>query len=170
MQNLRYQVVVLGSEIGSAMTIDAISFVAAPETGDFSSFDEYRVYMGPTTLNSLGTVFDDNYSGPRLNVFDHSNVTHMNQGGMVTIPLDTPYFHAGTGNLLIEIDYQIGTPIPGNQSVYVMYCSVPDDRMLRANASGAQSGQAFPFLAHMYLNGTLSFQARTFGAIKASFD
>lgn len=165
---MRYQVVVLGSEIADAMTIESLTFNASPGTGEYSSFQQYYVYMGPTTRSSLGTSFDENYSGPRIKVFDHSNVTHYNTDGVVTITLDTPYFYSGQNNLLIEINY-FGGDIEPNSSVYSMYCSVDTDRVLRAYSFEATTGMTERALPHLVMTGTMDLDACTFGGIKASF-
>lgn len=169
MNSLRYQVVVLDSEMGGAMLIDAISFMAAPGTGQFSMFNGYRIYMGPTDLSSLGTSFDSNYSGDVLTVYDHAQATHVNDNGMVTITLDTPYWYSGQGNLIIEIKYNDSGFIPNNQSVYAMYCATGGNRIVWEGSPEAQEGLLYPFLPHMTIWGDLSLETTTFGSIKASF-
>jgi len=167
--SLRYQVVVLESEIGGAMLIDAISFEAAPGTGQFSMFNGYQVCMGPSDLTGLGTVFDDNYSGDVLTVYDHSQTTHYNSNGLFTIPLDTPYWYSGQGNLIIEIKYDDSGSIPDNQSVYVMYCAAEGNRIVWDYSPEAPAGQLYPFLPHMFISGDMSLDTSTFGSIKAIF-
>lgn len=159
----------LESEIGGAMTIDAVSFVAAPGTGQFSSFNDYQIFMGPSQLESLGTVFEENYSGSREMVYNHPQATHYNNADLVTIPLDQPYYYPGDGNLIIEILYGDSGSIPDNQSVYIMYCAAGSDRIAWEAFQGAAEGQLYPFLPHMFLSGDMTLPSSTFGSIKAAF-
>ena len=159
----------LESEIGGAMTIDAVSFVAAPGTGQFSSFNDYQIFMGPTQLESLGTVFEENYSGAREMVYYDPQVTHYNNSDMVTIALEEPYYYPGQGNLIIEILYGDSGSIPDNQSIYIMYCASGSNLIAWEDSQGAAEGQLYPFLPHMFLSGEMSLPSSTFGTVKASF-
>ena len=159
---------VLENDLEGAMLIEALSFVAAPETGQFSMFNDYQIKMGPTDLSSLEAGFDDNYSGDVLTVYDHAQATHYNNNGLVTIPLDTPYWYPGQGNLIIEIRYNDSGSIPDNQSVYVMYCPAEDNRIVWTNSPDSPAGQQYPFLPHMFVSGEMSLVTTTFASIKAS--
>ncbi len=153
--------VVLGSEIGNAMTINSFAF--KPTSGEGVVFDEFTVYMGPAAGNTLGSDFMANYSGSRTKVYSHTSVSFAPSGGWVTIPLDTPYFHAGTGNLIIEVEWP-----DGEQEIYAGYWTTTGARLLTASY-GSSTGYAYDFCPNLLLSGTLDLAPMTFGSIKATF-
>jgi len=153
---------VLGSEIGNAMTISSIAFRHA--TGTSVVFDQFTVYMGPAAGGSLGNNFDANYSGGKITVYDHTNPSFAPSGDWVTIPLDTPYFYSGTGNLIIEIAWP-----HGDMEIYANYWSTPGVNRTLTSFFGSPTGDAFDFCPNLRLTGTMSLTPMTFGSIKASF-
>lgn len=152
----------LGSEIGNAMTISSIAFRHA--TGTSVVFDQFTVYMGPAAGGSLGNNFDANYSGGKITVYDHTNPSFAPSGDWVTIPLDTPYFYSGTGNLIIEIAWP-----HGDMEIYANYWSTPGVNRTLTSFFGSPTGDAFDFCPNLRLTGTMSLTPMTFGSIKASF-
>jgi hypothetical protein len=154
-------VVVLGSEIGNAMTITSIGF--KPTSGTSALFDELSVYMGPASGSVLVSNFEDNYSGDRLLVYSKSGVLLSVSGGWVTLPLDTPYFYSGSGNLIIEIAWP-----NGDLEIYTGYWGTSGNRTMTA-FYGSPTGDLYDFCPNLLLSGSMSLTPMTFGAIKASF-
>lgn len=152
----------LGSEINSAMTISDIAFRHA--TGTSVVFDQFTVYMGSAAGGSLGNNFDGNYSGSKITVYDHANASFAPSGEWITVPLDTPYFYNGTGNLIIEIAWP-----HGDLELYTDYWSTPGVNRTLTSSYGSPTGDAFDFCPNLLLSGTMSLAPMTFGAIKASF-
>jgi hypothetical protein len=155
-------VVVLGSEIGDAMTINSIGF--RHTSGDAVVFDQFTVYMGSAAGGSLGSNFDDNYSGGKTTVYDHTSASFAPSGGWITVPLDTPYFYSGTGNLIVEIAWP-----NGDMELYAGHWSTPGVNRTMTAFYGSPTGDAFEFCPNMLLSGTMSLAPMTFGGIKASF-
>ncbi len=158
---MRYQVVVLGSEIGDAMTINSIAFYCM--SGETVTFNQFIVYMGEASGSVLGNNFEDNYSGNKVTVYNHNNVTFTPSGEWVNIPLDTPYFYDGTGNLIIEIGWPDGV-----DEIYAGCWSTSGNRML-TSFFGSPTGDLFEFCPNLLFSGSMSLAPMTFGSIKASF-
>ncbi len=143
------------------MTINSIAF--KPTSGTSVTFAQFTVYMGPAAGSALGNNFDANYAGARTTVYNQTNPSFMPSGGWVTIPLDTPYFFNGTGNLIIEIAWP-----NGGQEIYAGYWATTGNRTLTA-FFGSPTGDLFEFCPNLLLSGTMNLSPMTFGAIKASF-
>ena len=154
--------VVLGSEIGNAMTISSIGF--RHTSGNAVVFDQFTVYMGAAVGGSLGSNFDENYAGGKTTVYDHTNASFTESGDWITIPLDTPYFYSGTGNLIIEIAWP-----NGDMEMYAGHWSTPGVNRVMTSFFGNPTGDAFEFCPNLKLTGTLSLAPMTFGSIKATF-
>lgn len=151
----------LDSEIGSAMTINSIAF--KPTSGNGVIFDQLTIYMGSAAGDVLGSNFMENYSGDRVTVYDHASASLTPSGGWVTIPLDTPYFFSGSGNLIIELEWP-----NGDLEIYSGHWATSGARIL-TSYYGSPTGDPFEFCPNLLLSGTLDLAPMTFGSIKASF-
>ena len=71
---MRYQVVVLASEIGDAIEIESLSWKRFPSPDDQGTFNDYAMYMGLCDSDQLGLNYEDNYiSGTRTMVMSSSS-------------------------------------------------------------------------------------------------
>ncbi len=164
---MRYQVVVLDTEINDAIEISGISWKRFPSPDDQATFSDLSVYLGLCASDNLVPTFDDNFiSGTRTLVFSEASYTTdvvaINE--WFEIPFTTPFWYNGQDNLLIEINWSAGdgslyswSALPGGiRRIYGAYGSttslVQDDN--------------FPTIQ---LHGTLSLENSTFGRIKAAF-
>ena len=167
---MRYQVVVLDSEIGTAITINDLLWKRAPSghVTDQGFYNDFKIYMGYTTRDILEPDFDSNYvPGSKTLVFSRSTYT---LSGLVpdawfTTPLDTPFFYNGSGNLLIDIEW---TSSPDGLSVYVFNWNTDVGRSMFSSPAGS-TGDPENFVPHMILGGTNDLESETFARIKTMF-
>jgi hypothetical protein len=167
---MRYQVVVLDSEIGTAMTIENLLWKRSPMGVDHGSYTNFKIYMGYTTLDALGTNFEDNYApSSKTLVFSRSTYTlsSLDPNQWFTTALDTPFFYNGSNNLLIDIEW---TATPDSQSVYVYNWTGADGRSVFCSPDGQQTGVLDSTVPHWILGGTNDLENETFASIKHIFD
>ncbi len=165
-QNLRYQVLLLDSDVGTAATIGSISFKRSPIGGEgYVEFDLFRIYVARCNADQLSEQFDQNWiDGTRVLVYDHSDVT-ITAGGTdewFEVPFDTPYFFPGADNLLIEFEWAGGA-----HSIYNWGWNAGTARSV-TGGYGDEWGSAETEIPHFLVNGTLDLAPSTFGALKAS--
>jgi len=167
---MRYQVVVLDSEIGTAITIQDLMWKRAPFGEDHGSYNNFKIYMGYTTLDVLGTSFESNYvPSSKTLVFNRSTYTLSGLGPdqWFTTALDTPFFYNGSNNLLIDIEW---TSTPDSQSVYVYNWTGADGRSVFCSPDGQPSGGLESTAPHWILGGTNDLDNATFASIKYLFE
>lgn len=165
-QNLRYQVLFLDSELGSAATIGSISFKRSPIGGEgFVEFELFRIYVARCTTDQLSEQYDQNWiDGTRVLVYDHSDVS-ITSGGTdewFAVPFDTPYFYPGADNLLIEFQWYGGA-----HSIYNWGWNAGVARAV-TGGYGEVWGSAETAIPHLLINGMLDLAPTTFGALKAA--
>lgn len=164
---MRYQVVVLASEIGDAIEIESFSWRRFPSPEDQGTFNDLKVYVGLCASDELGTTFDDNYiPGTRTLVLSDSPYTTpvVPVGGWFDVTLDTPYWYSGQENLLIEVEWSSGAG-----SLYSWSWTGTGTRCIFALYNEQQAAVSNENVPHLRINGTLDLGSSTFGEIKASF-
>lgn len=164
---MRYQVVVLTSEIGDAIKIDNLHWKRAVGGVNQGTFNDFVIYMGLCSGDVLGISYDDNYiPGTRTQVMSSSSYTtpSTNPNEWFVIPLDTPYWYSAGDNLLIEIEWS-----SGSGSLYTWHWNSGTERCV-VGAYGEPNGNFLTSLVpNIILEGTLSLDPSTFGMIKAAF-
>lgn len=164
---MRYQVVVLASEIGDAIEIDSFSWRRFPSPEDQGTFVDFKMYLGLCDSDEIGTTFDDNYiPGTKTLVLeDNPYVTPVVPvGEWFDVELDTPYWYNGEDNLLIEVEWSAG-----NGSLYSWSWDGGPNRCIFAGYGASTAPAAITTVPHIKMNGTLELSNSTFGEIKASF-
>ena len=161
--SLRYQLVAYSDELGSAIEIESLSFQI--NSGSRVNLGTLEIYLGHTDLAELGEEFEANYiAGTKTLVYDHSP-EQLNAGApgeWLTIQLDQSFWYNGTDNLVIEIDWP-----SGDNAIYVWGWIDNVNRSLAGTYENATGNLSWESLL-MRLNGTLSLEPVTFGAIKAT--
>lgn len=164
-ESMRYQILYLEEEIGTAIEIHSISLMRTIQGETEAFLDTLVIHMGYSDLDQLGTVFDDNYrSGTMTEVFREENfIVHApDPNSWFAIDLEEPFFYDGSGNLIIEYSWPAG-----HGAVYNYHWDVPA-RSLTAGW-GSSSGFNSDDCPHLLLTGTLKLEQFTFGAVKAVF-
>ncbi len=150
--------------MGSAIEIESISFKV--QTGEKVHLDELQIFLGHTSLEELGTEFEDNYlAGTKTMVYDHSDVWLYSPGPgeWMTIELDEPFWYNGSDNLLVEFDW------PNGENAIYVWGWVDNDvnRSLNGEYGNPTGDQSWESLL-LRFNGSLSLEPATFGSIKAT--
>lgn len=105
---MRYQAVVLQSEIGGALEIGSIAFAMYDSGGPgLSSYDDFEICMGLTDRDTLGASFQGNYiAGTRMVVLedDQLQISAL-PDGEIHFTLDEPFPYPGVHNLIVEVAY-----------------------------------------------------------------
>ncbi len=164
-ESMRYQILYLEEEIGTAIEIQSISLMRTVQGETEVLLDTLVIYIGYSDLDQLGTVFDDNYRpGTMTEVFWEENFTvHApDPNSWFAVDLEVPFFYDGSGNLIIEYCWPAGSG-----AVYNYHWDVPA-RSLTAGW-GSSSGFTSDDCPHLLLTGTLNLEHFTFGALKAEF-
>ncbi|RKZ08294.1 hypothetical protein DRQ25_09450 [Candidatus Fermentibacteria bacterium] len=164
---MRYQVVVLASEIGDAINIDSFSWKRSVGGDPQGTFFDMKIYMGLCSGDALGANFDDNYiSGTRILVMSGSPYTSPTVGmnEWFEFVFDTPFWYNGQDNLLIEVEWSSGVG-----SLYSWVWPAGSDRSMYGLYGGATSLVRLSTAPNLRLNGTLSLSNSTFARIKAAF-
>jgi hypothetical protein len=168
---MRYQVVVLDSEIGSDMEITSISWQKHPAGDDSSEFQDVKIYMGLCSGDQLGSTFDDNYiPGTRTLVFQASTqVMDAATDQWDTLTLDSPYsYDSSQGNLVVEVTW---ATCVNHQSFYVYSWDTGSIRAVGYTQTGAPThatGSLSSAIPRIMLTGSSSgaLTSLTFGEIK----
>jgi hypothetical protein len=165
---MRYQVVVLASEIGDAINIDSFSWRRFPSPDDQGTFNDLKVYVGLCENDVLSTTFDDNFMpGTKTLVLSDSpySTPVVPVGDWFDITLDTPYWYNGQDNLLIEVEWS-----SGQGSLYSWSWEGTGIRGIFALYGQSTAAVSNAYVPHLRINGTLELSQSTFGEIKASFN
>jgi hypothetical protein len=164
---MRYQVVVLASDIGDAILLNELSWQRSVGGEPVGTFTNFKMYLGLCASDQLTTDYEANYiSGTRTQVLAASPYVNgaTNPDDWFDVVLDTPYWYNGQDNLIIEVEWSSGAG-----SLYNWQWNGGSDRCV-IGAYGASTGSSTESLVpHLILNGTLSLESSTFGAIKAAF-
>jgi len=164
---MRYQVVVLASDIGDAMGIESISWKRSVGGDPEGTFKDFKVYMGLCASDDLSVEYDSNWmSGTKLLVLESSSYTNgaTNPNDWFDMTLDTPYWYNGEDNLLIEMEWSTG-----NGSLYTWHWNGGGARCVIGSYGNSTGDYTESMVPHLKLNGTLSLESTTFGAVKAAF-
>jgi len=164
---MRYQVVVLASDIGDAMTIESLSWIRSVGGDPEGTFEDFKVYMGLCSSDELSTDYDSNYmSGTKLLVQESTSYTNgaTNPNDWFDMILDTPYWYNGEDNLIIEMEWS-----SGNGSLFTWHWNGGDNRCVIGSYGSSIGDYTEQMVPNLKLNGTLSLDATTFGAVKAAF-
>jgi hypothetical protein len=165
---MRYQVVVLASEIGDAINIESLTWKRFPSPEDQGTFQDLKVYVGLCDTDVLGTTFDDNFMpGTKTLVLSGSpySTPVVPVNGWFDITFDTPYWYNGQDNLLIEVEWS-----SGDGSLYSWSWEGSGIRCIFAPYGQSTASVSNPNVPHLRINGTLELSQSTFGGIKASFN
>ena len=111
MHNMRYQQVFLGSELGGLRSVDGLCLRRDETARGTAQTQQLAIKLGPTLLdhNTLGPVFDGNYSAPPTDVFSGSVVLPASSGGgtpddfYICIDFDRSYRHPAGSNVIVEV-------------------------------------------------------------------
>lgn len=154
----------LDSEIGNAITIQDLDWKRAPSGTSTATFNNFKIYMGYSTLDVLGNTFLNNYiSGSRTLVFSRSSYTvNADANQWFTTTLDTPFFYNGSNNLIIEFEWSSGT-----ESVYIWHWPTGSIRGISGPYGSPDADESEPNIPHLRLSGTLDMGSATFAEIKA---
>ncbi|NOQ22377.1 MAG: hypothetical protein GQ565_06985 [Candidatus Aegiribacteria sp.] len=164
---MRYQVVVLASEMGNAINIDSFSWKRHVTGASQGTFNDMKIYMGLCSSAELGSTFDDNYiSGTRTLVMSASPYTSQSAGPneWFEFVFDTPYWYNGQDNLLIGIEWSTGSG-----SVYAWNWNGGTNRCIYGLYGASTALSQNSNVPNLRLNGTLSLTNSTFARIKAAF-
>jgi hypothetical protein len=164
---MRYQVMALDSEIGTAMTIQNLGWQRSAAGGDPSAtFTGVKVYMGLCAADELGATFDDNYiEGSRVLVYESASLTvDAGFSEWYTVDLDTPYWYNGNDNLVVEVQWLTGS---GTQYYYKWETGAA--RSVKATSPAAPSGILSTTMSELQLTGTTSLDSATFAEVKCVF-
>ncbi len=164
---MRYQVVVLASEIGDAIEIESFSWKRFPSPEDQGTFNDLKIYLGLCESDELGLNFDDNYiEGTRTLVMSASSYTTetVPVGEWFEVVLDTPYWYNWQDNLIIEVEWS-----SGDGSLYAFAWDGGPNRYIFAPYGSSSAPGADVKVPHLLINGALELSSSTFGEIKASF-
>lgn len=164
---MHYQVVVLASEINSAILIDRISFQRSVGGEPMGTFNDFKVYMGVSGSDQLSLDYQANYiDGTRIQVLAGDPYVNgaASPNTWFDVVLDTPYWYNGQDNLIIEVEWSSGAG-----SLYTWQWNGGSDRSVIGEYGASTGAYTESLVPHLILNGTLSLESTTFGAIKASF-
>ena len=164
---MRYQVVVLASEIGDAIEIESLSWIRGLGGEPQGTFDDFALYMGLCSSNELGLAYDDNYiPGTRILVMSSSSLTTptVNPNEWFDTTLDTPFWYNGEDNLIIEIEWSNGLG-----SLYTWHWDGGGLRCVVGSYGEPNGSYSTNLVPNIRLNGILSLSGTTFGRIKAAF-
>ena len=165
---MRYQVVVLASEMGDAVNIESFSWKRSPSPDDHGTFNDMAIYMGLCDSDQLGSTFDDNYiAGTRTLVMSSPSYTTetVEVNEWFTFAFNTPYWYNGQDNLLIEIEWSTGAG-----SLYTWHWNAGTSRSMYAHYGGSTALVQQSIAPNLRLDGTLSLSNSTFARIKAAFN
>lgn len=120
MHNMRYQQVFLGSELQGLKTVSAVCLRRDEVSGGAAQTQQLVVRMGPTMRdhNTLGPVFDANYSDTPTEVFDGELVLPANSGRghpedfYLCIEFSKQYRHPEGANVILEVVNRSPSSLP----------------------------------------------------------
>lgn len=165
---MRYQVVALDSEIGTAMEITSIAWQRAPSGNDQGHYYDVKIYVGLCASDQLGASFENNWiPGTKTLVFAADQLD-LSAGANEWEPIefDDPYWYNGQQNLLIEVSWASANP---SYSFYTWQWETGAARAVYATNLGSATGILSTKMSMLQLAGTLELDAATFGCVKYSF-
>lgn len=165
---MRYQGVVLDSEMGSAMLINSIAWLRSPAGNDQGHYYDVEIYMGLCASDQLGAAFEGNWvPGTKTLVFSDDQLDlAASANEWEPVELDTPYWYSGQQNLLYEVSWGSANP---SYSFYTWQWETGSARTVYATNLGSANGILSTKLSMLQFEGTLGLDLSTFGEVKASF-
>ena len=151
-------------EIGTAMTIETISFMINAESSGSLIKEDVTFYMALTDQEELSTVFAENYiAGTRMEVLNLDSMPLTGaQGDWIQIEFESPFWYSSEHNLILEIS------TPDHDGCYAnFYDWDPDaNRTLYSYDVNAGYGELLSEVPYMILEGAESLEQTTYGRIK----
>jgi hypothetical protein len=165
---MHYQVVVLESEIGSAMDILSLAWQRAESGSSEGHYYGVEIYMGLCAGDELEATFDNNWiPGTRTLVFAADTLDLSGDANDWTpIILDYPYWYGGGQNLLIDLQW---TSANTAYSFYTWRWDTGAVRSVKAVSLAAPAGVLSTQMSELMLSGDLALPQITFGGIKTLF-
>ena len=162
--SLHFQVLYLEEEISTPLLIEQLGWLRTPGGSGSASFTNFTIHMGYCSTDELGEGFFQNYDpGTRILVFERSDYTISGEvDEWIVEDLDTPFWYDGTGNLIIEYEWETG-----GGSGYI-YAWDPGTYRALTGGYGSSSGSLLTIAHYQQLIGSLGLEPTSFGAIKAS--
>lgn len=162
--SMHFQVLYLEEEIATSMLVEQLGWLRTPGGSGSASFTNFSIYMGYCSTDELGENFLQNYDpGTRTLVFERSDYTISGEvDEWITETLDTALWYDGSGNLLIEYEWETGTG-----SLYI-YAWDPGTYRALLGAYGSSTGSLMTIAHYQQLIGPVGLESTSFGAIKAS--
>lgn len=162
---MRYQVVALDSEIGSAMDISSIAWQRADAGDDQGHYYTAKIYMGLCSSDQLSSNFENNWiPGSRTLVFETAQLDlNATPGEWEPVVLQTPYWYNGQDNLLIEVQWASADT---NYSFYTWKWNTGTARSVKATSLGSATGVLSTQMSELQLTGTMSLDGATFAEVK----
>jgi hypothetical protein len=137
---------------------------AGSETGTYNSF---KLYLAVASGSELTDTYESNYvPGSRTLVYETPTQT-MSAGPdeWVTMTLDTPYWYSGTGNLIVEFEWQGGA----NMFYTYMWPTGTNRGLLNKSSLGSPTGTLSQNMSELRFEGEDALQPMTFAEIKTLF-
>ena len=108
---MRYQALILQSEIGLVGEITKLAFQAYISSG--GSFNNVHVYLCHTSVDSLSTSFEANYGGNDPGEVFYAPTKSMSGSAesWADIVFDDPFYYNNSDNLLVEIKWSGGSGV-----------------------------------------------------------
>ena len=163
--SMHLEILFLEEEIGEAMEITELGWKRTPGGIGSASFTSFRIYMGYCSSDELGESFPDNFDpGTRIRVLDRPSYSISGEVEQwITQTLDTPFYYNGSGNLIIEYEWETGT---GN--VYIYGWATETGRGL-LGGYGSSTGSPLMLAHYQQLIGELGLAPVSFGEAKLLF-
>ena len=156
--------VVLESEIGTAMDINTLQWHKHAIATQNEECPDFRIYMGLCSSDQLSSgSFEENYiSGTKTLVYSTDLLTLSKAVEWVEIELDSSFPYNGSDNLIIEISWDNGT-VANEYKCHEWYAGA-DRSLHNINQEGIVS---HPCLPHMIISGSpQALENSTFASIK----
>jgi hypothetical protein len=165
---MHYQLVVLDSEIGDAMTISSLGWQRAPSGSDQGHYYGVEIYMGLCASDGLGAAFEDNWvPGTKTLVFSADTLDlAAGPDAWEQVILDTPYWFDGQQNLLIDLQWASANT---SYSFYTWKWETGAVRSVKATSLPSPSGILSTQMSELMLTGVLALDQLTLGEIKTVF-
>ncbi len=111
---VRYQALYNKTLIRETGIIDKIAFQPSNADARWKVMENFSIRMTHTSIDSLETVFDDNYVEPLIEVFNISsfNLTTAGRPEWMEIDIENIFEYNGTQNLLIDIRWRNSHGMP----------------------------------------------------------
>ncbi len=156
--------VVLKDEIGTAVSIEKISFMINITGSGPLTKEDVTFYLALSDQDELSTYFLENYiSGTRIEVL-HLDAWDLSgeQGDWVEVEFETPFWYSCENNLLLEIS------TPENDICYARFYNWDPDatRSLHNYDVTESQGTLLSEVPYMIIEGTLNLEQNTFARIK----